>query len=135
MSKKCFESVRILKNLKTNKFYAKAVTCNSLQCDYCREQIKATLITKILRAVNLYDLSQFFTLTTDRSYDELTKDFETVRKKMHSMKKSNYIKKARGNTFAEKEAKYCAKIHEMTVYEIKTMFYVYDNLKVPRGNN
>ena len=121
---KCFKSVRILKNTKSNKFFAKAVTCNSLQCDYCREQIKATLTTKILYAVNKHDMDQFFTLTTSKGYDELVQDFAVVRKKMHSMKKSNFVKKARGKTLAEKEKKYTDKVHEMVEYEIRMMFYV-----------
>ncbi|KLU63892.1 ATP-dependent RecD-like DNA helicase [Desulfosporosinus acididurans] len=124
MEKKCFESVRILKNQVSGKFYAKAVTCGLLVCDHCREQIKATLVTKILRAVNLYDLNQFFTLTTDKSYDDLVADFECLRKKLHSIKKSNYIKKSRGSTYKEREAKYYAKVDQMVCYEIKTMFYV-----------
>ena len=57
----CFKSVRILKNERTGTFFAKAVTCGSLGCPYCREQIKDTLTTKILYAVNKYNLKHFFT--------------------------------------------------------------------------
>lgn len=124
MEKKCFESVRILKNQASGKFYAKAVTCGLLDCNHCREQIKATLVTKILRAVNVYDMNQFFTLTTDKTYDNLVADFECLRKKLHGMKKSNYIKKQRGSTYKEREAKYNAKVDQMVSYEIKTMFYI-----------
>jgi hypothetical protein len=56
----CFKSVRILKSESTGKFFAKAVTCGSLACSHCREQIKAMLTTKILYAVNKHSLSHFF---------------------------------------------------------------------------
>ena len=120
---KCFRSVRILKNERTGAFFAKAVTCGSLGCSYCREQIKDTLTTKILYAVNKYKLKHFFTLTTPMGIDELNEDFETLRKKMDNFKKSNFIAKMRGS-LPEREKKYKAKVHEMVEFEIKTMFYI-----------
>ena len=119
----CFKSVRILKNERTGTFFAKAVTCGSLGCPYCREQIKDTLTTKILYAVNKYNLKHFFTLTTSMGIDELNEDFETLRKKMDNFKKSNFIAKMRGSQ-SEREEKYKAKVHEMVEFEIKTMFYI-----------
>ncbi len=119
----CYKKTRVLKGRATGKYFAKAVTCGKLTCPLCREQIVATLQTKIMYASHKYGMNQFFTLTTPFGYDELIRNFELLYKKMNNLEKDNFIAKARGKTYEEKLIKYNNKISEIIDFEIKTMFF------------
>lgn len=134
----CGKSTQIMKS--QNDYYYKRYTCKNIECETCSKIIKSKLINQINFYTNEYNLNRFFTLTTTKDNEELSKTWVKIRDKINELNEEVYIKRImkKNKKYDEEkaEAAYNKNIEKIVEYELNCYYlFEYEGNRYKNYNN